>query len=47
MTNMIAFWLGLFIIVFFVLDHFVFQWDVIIHAMRGLLFLISKLAIWR
>lgn len=47
MTNTIAIWLGLIIIGFFALDHFVLHLGAIEVIMRGLLQLISKLAFWR
>ncbi|MEL6570352.1 MAG: hypothetical protein AAFQ64_01755 [Pseudomonadota bacterium] len=47
MTNSIAFGLVLCIGGFFALDHYVFQFDAHIFAMRFLLDAISYLAVWR
>ncbi|MEN8896298.1 MAG: hypothetical protein ABF248_09450 [Yoonia sp.] len=47
MTNTLAIWLGLLIIGFFVLDHFVLHWDAINVVLRGLLDVIGKVAFWR
>lgn len=47
MTNTIAIWLGLIIVGFLVLDHFVLHLDAIEVLMRSLLQLISKMAFWR
>lgn len=47
MTNTIAIWLGLAIIGFFALDHFVLHLDAIEIVLRGILELIDKVAFWR
>ena len=47
MTNTIAIWLGLLIIGFLVLDHYVLHWDVLTVALRLLLTTIEKVAFWR
>lgn len=47
MTNIIAIWLGIFIIGFFVLDHFVFHFDAITLILRLLIEMIAKIAVWR
>ncbi len=47
MTNTIAIWLGIFIIGFFVLDHFVFHLDAMTFFLRLLIETIAKIAVWR
>ncbi|MCO4841525.1 MAG: hypothetical protein KC439_01275 [Yoonia sp.] len=47
MTNTIAIWLGLTIIGFFALDHFVLHLNAIEIVLRGILQLIDKVAFWR
>jgi|GEM_PF-4204173 hypothetical protein len=47
MTNTIAIWLGLLIITFFVLDHYVFQLGALTVVTQLLILSISKLAVWR
>ena len=47
MTNIIAIWLGIFIIGFFVLDHFVFHLDAMTLILRLLIETIAKIAFWR
>jgi hypothetical protein len=47
MTNQIAIWLAIFIVGFFVLDHFVFQMDALTVVMRLILSAIKKIAFWR
>tara|TARA_B110000902_G_scaffold10205_1_gene12408 strand:+ start:7909 stop:8052 length:144 start_codon:yes stop_codon:yes gene_type:complete len=47
MTNIIAIWLGIFIIGFFVLDHFVFHLDTMTLILRLLIETIAKMAFWR
>lgn len=47
MTNIIAIWLGIFIIGFFVLDYFVFHLDAMTFILRLLIETIAKMAFWR
>lgn len=47
MTNSIAIVLGLLILGFLALDHFILEWGVPVFLMQRLSDLISYLAIWR
>jgi hypothetical protein len=47
MTNKTAVFLGLLIVGFFALDHFVLHWDAPVFLMRKLVALIEYLAFWR
>lgn len=47
MTNIIAIWLAIIIIGFFLLDHFVLRLDASMFAARFLIDLIVKMAVWR
>tara|TARA_B110000967_G_scaffold177447_1_gene191562 strand:- start:1175 stop:1318 length:144 start_codon:yes stop_codon:yes gene_type:complete len=47
MTNIIAIWLGIFVLGFFVLDHFVFHLDAMTFILRLLIETIAKIAFWR
>jgi hypothetical protein len=47
MTNSIAVFLGLLIIGFVALDHFVLHWEVPVFLMRKLATLIEYIAFWR
>lgn len=47
MTNTIAFCLAILIIGFFVLDHYVLQYDALTVVLRLLIELIGKVAFWR
>ncbi len=47
MTNGIAVFLGVLIIGFFALDHFVLHWEVPVFLMRKLTTFIEYLAFWR
>lgn len=47
MTNIIALWLGILIIGFLMLDHFVLEWGVPLFLMRQLADLTEYIAFWR
>ncbi|MCO4846458.1 MAG: hypothetical protein KC448_00615 [Yoonia sp.] len=47
MTNTIAIWLAIFIVGFFILDHFVLHLDAITLILRLLIEMIAKIAVWR
>jgi len=47
MTNTIAIWLGLIIIIIFALDHFVFELDLPHMVLRGIVMATNKIAFWR
>jgi len=47
MTNTIAIWLGLILIVVFGIDGFVYDWTFTIAFMKKLVELIAYLAFWR
>lgn len=47
MTNQIAIGLAIFIVGFFLLDHFVFHMDALTFILRLLIAAIHKIAFWR
>jgi len=47
MTNAISIWLGLLIVGFLVLDHYVLDWEVALYLGRKLLEFVEYIAFWR